>query len=59
MSDTTKILLHIIFTVLTFAIFVCLSAQLFAAGKILLAHLMLLWDVLSTIWNFILLKELV
>lgn len=59
MSDTIKILLHIVFTILIFAIFSCLGAQLFVAGKILLAHLMLVWDVLSTIWNFILLKELV
>ena len=59
MSYTTKILLQIVFTILTFSIFTCLGAQLFAAGEILLAHLMLVWDVLSTIWNLILLRELV
>lgn len=59
MDDTIKILLHIVFTVLIFVIFSCLGAQLFAAGKILLAHLMLVWVILSTIWNFILLRELV
>lgn len=59
MSDTVKILLHIIFTVLIFTIFVCLSGQLFAIGEILLAHLAFVWVILSTVWNFIMLKELV
>ena len=59
MSDTTKILLQIVFTILIFSIFICLGAQLFVAGKILLAHLTLVWVILSTIWNFVLLRELV
>lgn len=58
MDDSTKIAIHIIFIILTFSILACFTAHLFVIGKVFLAHLSVVWFILSTIWNFVLLGKL-